>query len=285
MLPNVVSSFASLFRERDAPAIADRLLHCLALTHCGRGNLILAALAAGVLLGTLLGCRCGSLGPTSWVAWRSHCGGSNRLTGHVTIGKNNGVVYNIARSPRDHLRFSDGSVPGADALAFNIAALVTFWINCRGASVAYPPQIPVCCLAWDDCTEGRRVCRCGHWECHLHSRRQYTNDAHSIAIIVCRHCPLCDTGAMHDPCGLADWPIEGTRKTLWCHRHSGRTGTADGGEWSLGQRDAVGGYFVSPNLEGQAAARDTGEAFTLVEQMETQDECQPLREERISSKE
>ena len=53
----------------------------------------------------------------------------------------------------------------------------------------------------------------------------------------------------------------------------------------MGQRDAVGAYFVSPNLEGQAAARDTGEAVTLVEQMEKQDECQPLRQERISSKE
>ena len=89
---------------------------------------------------------------------------------------------------------------------------------------------------------------------------------------------------MHGPSGFADWPIEGTGKTLWCHRRSGRTGTADGGEWFLGQRDAAGGCFASPNLEGQAAARDTGEAFTL-EQMEAQDECQPLREERISSQE
>ena len=64
--------------------------------------------------------------------------------------------------------------------------------------VQSPPQVPSCCSAWEDCTAGRRVCCCGHWVCHLHSRRQYTDAANPITIIVCRHCPQWDYGAMFD---------------------------------------------------------------------------------------
>ena len=66
-------------------------------------------------------------------------------------------------------------------------------------TVQCPPQVPSCCSAWEDCTAGRRVCCCcGHWVCHLHSRRQYTDAANPITIIVCRHCPQWDDGAMFD---------------------------------------------------------------------------------------
>ena len=55
MLPNVVSSLASLFGSREALTLVDRVLHYLALTHWGRGDLITVAFIAGALLGILLG--------------------------------------------------------------------------------------------------------------------------------------------------------------------------------------------------------------------------------------
>ena len=64
--------------------------------------------------------------------------------------------------------------------------------------VQCPPHVPSCCSAWEVCTSGRRVCCCGHWVCHNHSRRQYTNAANPITIIVCRHCPEWDDGTMFD---------------------------------------------------------------------------------------
>ena len=116
----------------------------------------------------------------------------------VVIGKNDGVAYNVAGCPCDHLRFRDGTVQGTAPWAFGIVTQGTFCISCRSFSVAYPPQIPVCCTAWEDCTGGRRVCSCRHWVCRLHSRRQFTNDTNPITIIVCRHCPQWDNGAMYD---------------------------------------------------------------------------------------
>ena len=55
MLPNVVSSVASLFGSREALTLVDRVLRYLALTHWGRGDLIAVAFIAGALLGILLG--------------------------------------------------------------------------------------------------------------------------------------------------------------------------------------------------------------------------------------